>query len=106
GRRQRILDGRDLRNREPEEITPREGERDAGGVRAAHAEVLGGRPHADVEEAAVVEGVRAGRRQPPLDRLDAGAEVVRARRRARRARVALATFTAPREGGEPVLLRG
>src|SRR5436309_761643 len=102
---QRILDGRDLRDAEPEEITPGEGERDTGGVRAAHAEILGGRPHADVEEAAVVEGVRPGRRLPLLDRLHAGAEVVRARRGERRARVALGALTAPFEGGEPVVLR-
>src|SRR5439155_1471971 len=54
---------------------------------------------------AVVEGVRPGRRLPLLDRLHAGAEVVRARRGERRARVALGALTAPFEGGEPVVLR-
>src|SRR3989442_1384130 len=57
--REGILDRRDLGDGEPEEVTPGKGERDPRGVRAAHAQVLGGGPHAGVEETAVVERVRA-----------------------------------------------
>src|SRR5207245_4223094 len=106
--REGILDCRDLRNGEPEEVTPGKGERDTRRVRAAHAQVLGGGPHADVEEAAVVERVRAGRRRALLDGLHAVAEVVAAGGRQGRARVTLGAL--PAASGEDVepglLLRG